>query len=195
MEIDNLQILLPFINPESADEFYFLQILKRKKENLELGSNSVVIRSYYIKSQEHLAKIYDEVKEICRVTNSRAMLQLNKRSFEGVFYKFNENIANCLSNKDFINMSKQYDRAIGQTNADSGNKKWIVDIDVEDINFVDEITGFISTLEPVGLKQIAFIKSKSGWHIISKPFNMQKFSEKYPGIDVQKNNPTNLFIP
>lgn len=195
MEIDNINQILPFINPTSSDEFYFLQILKRKKENPEIGSNSIVIRDYYIKDREHLLKVYEDVKAICRATNSRAMFQLNKRSFESVFYKFNENIANTLSNKNFIDMGNQYARAIGQTNADSNNKKWIIDIDVNDSNFVDEIVLFINELEPIGLKPLAFLESKSGFHIISKPFNMQKFSEKYPDIDIQKNNPTNLFIP
>lgn len=28
-----------------------------------------------------------------------------------------------------------------------------------------------------------------------KSFNLQKFKEKYPDVDVHKNNPTILFIP
>lgn len=195
-EIDNIEIILPFINPQSEDEFYFLQLLKRKKENPELGSNSVVIRNYYIKSKEHLLKVYSEVKEICRVTNSRAMIQLNKRSFENVFYQFNENVAHCLKNKDFINMSNQYDRAIGQTNADKENK-WIVDID-EPFNETEHafLTFCINNLQPVGReKELAIIPSKSGYHLISRPFNKEEFNKIYTKIDIQKNNPTNLFIP
>ena len=193
MEIDNIQHILPFISPTSSDDFYFLQILKRKKENPEIGSNSIVIGNYYIKDQEHLLRVYEDVKNIARATNSRVMIQLNKRSFETVAYKTLENIASSMMNKDFTHMSNQYSRAVEQTNADK-DKKWIIDIDVRDTNFVEEVTMFINQLEPIGLKELAFLESKSGWHIISKPFNMQKFSERYPNIDVQKNNPTNLFL-
>lgn len=194
MEIDNIKQLLPFITPVSSDDYYFLQILKRKKENPEIGSNSVVIRNYYIKSQEHLLKIYEDVKAICRATNSRAMLQLNKRSFENTAYKTLENIANCMMNKDFINIGNQYDRAVGQTNADK-DKKWIIDVDVKDEGFVNDILNFIEFLEPAGNKFLALVPSKAGFHIISKPFNMQKFAIVYPELDVQKNNPSNCFIP
>lgn len=194
MEIDNIDRILPFIVPESEDDFYFLQILKRKKENPELGSNSVVIRNYYIKSQEHLLKRYNEIKDICRATNSRAMITLNKKSFYNVAFKTFENMSHCMMNKDFTNISNQYDKAIGQTNADN-KKKWIVDIDTKDTDFKEELTAYVYALEPLGAKQLAFIPSKAGCHLISKPFNMQKFSEKYPDVDVQKNNPTNLFIP
>lgn len=195
-EIDNIDLVLPFINPKSPDDFYFLQILKRKKENPELGSNSVVIRNYYIKSKEHLLKVYPEVKEICRVTNSRAMIQLNKRSFENVAYKTLENIGHCFMNKDFINMSNQYDRAIGQTNADK-EKKWIVDID-EPFDETEHalLTFCINNLQPIGKeKELAVIPSKSGYHLISSPFNKEEFSKIYPSLDIQGNNPTNLFIP
>lgn len=195
MEINNIEHLLPFIDPQSPDDFYFLQILKRKKENPEIGSNSIVISEYFIRDKEHLLKVYPDVMAICRATNSRAMLQLNKRSFRTVGFKTLENISGCFMNEDFRAIGKQYSRAMGQTNADSNNKKWIIDIDVDDTNFVDEVTLFISGLQPEGLKQLAFIKSKSGWHIISKPFNMKDFADKYPDIDVQKNNPTNLFVP
>ena len=39
-----------------------------------------------------------------------------------------------------------------------------------------------------------FIKTKSGIHIISAPFNLQKFREEFPDIDVHKDNPTILYI-
>lgn len=37
--------------------------------------------------------------------------------------------------------------------------------------------------------------TKSGYHLITKPFDMQVFRERFPDIDVHKNNPTNLYIP
>jgi hypothetical protein len=63
--IDNLKLILPFLKFESQDDFYYLQILQRKKENAELGSNSRVIKNYYIKSEEYLLDRYDEIKKLC----------------------------------------------------------------------------------------------------------------------------------
>ena len=42
-------------------------------------------------------------------------------------------------------------------------------------------------------KFIAEIPTKSGCHLITTPFNLQQFKEKYPDIDVHKNNPTLLY--
>lgn len=41
----------------------------------------------------------------------------------------------------------------------------------------------------------AEIPTMNGCHLITKPFNLQKFKEKFPEIDVHKNNPTILYIP
>jgi len=38
--INNFDLLSKFITPETEDDFWFVQILKRKKEHPELKSNS-----------------------------------------------------------------------------------------------------------------------------------------------------------
>jgi len=38
-----------------------------------------------------------------------------------------------------------------------------------------------------------FVPTKSGVHIITRPFNLKKFKEKYPNVDVHKDNPTILY--
>jgi len=67
MEIDNLELVLPFLTFENDSEFYYLQILQRKKENPQLGSNSRVIKNYYINSVEYLLKHYGEIKQILKI--------------------------------------------------------------------------------------------------------------------------------
>ena len=60
--IDNINKILPFLKFNTSDDFYYLQILQRKKENPQLGSNSRVIKNYYITSVEHLMLRYPEIK-------------------------------------------------------------------------------------------------------------------------------------
>lgn len=196
IEVDNLDLLLPFIKPESDDDFYYLQILQRKKENPQLGRNSRVIKNYYIKSQEELIKKYDEIKDLCRLFNARASLRLNKRSFEKVAFKSLENIAHNMSQRDFVNISHGYDRACGLGHNESrGNTKWILDIDdVSDFESMAEMNQFIFNIEPVGQKVLAHIPSKTGYHLITAPFNSQVFSQQYPDVDIHRDNPSNLFL-
>ena len=76
---------------------------------------------------------------------------------------------------------------------------------MQQLEIEGELLDFINSLEPIEYssfdgrkgspisKFIAEVKTKSGWHLITKPFNIQKFKEKYPDIDVHKNNPTLLY--
>jgi len=192
--IDNINKILPFLKFESEDDFYYLQILQRKKENPEIGSNSRVIKNYYITSEEYLLKHYDEIKKLCEVFNARASIRLNKRSFEKVGFKTMTNLANTMMNKDYKFLKASYDRACGLGHNDT-EKKWILDVDNQEVSplmlaFIDH------EIEPLGCKIYTDnIKSKTGYHVITKPFNLQEFSKKYPEIEIHKDNPTNLYIP
>lgn len=197
--IDNLELIKPLLEFKSPNDFYYLQILQRKKENSELGSNSRVIKNYYIKSIEHLELRYQEIKDLCILFNARASIRLNRRSFEKVAFKTLQNIANSMSNKEYSFINKSYDRACGLGHNDK-NKSWIIDIDKNELPFVDLIIESFQIVEPFGDKLITKIPSKTGIHLITKPFNVLEFTnnlKKHVDIhlDIQKDNPTNLFIP
>jgi len=192
---DNIDKILPFLKFESEDDFYYLQILQRKKENPQIGSNSRVIKNYYIKSQQYLLDRYDEIKTLCQVFNARASIRLNKRSFEKTGFKTMENLANTMMNREYSFLMKSYDRACGLLNNDK-DKKWILDLDF--VPYGQEhldIKEFIEPISPEGNKLLAVIESKNGVHLITKPFNTEEFRKKYPHIEIHKDNPTNLFIP
>jgi hypothetical protein len=58
-----------------------------------------------------------------------------------------------------------------------------------------ELTKFIGTLKPEGPKIEAVIPTKNGYHLITGKFDVKTFSEQYPSVDIQKKNPTLLFLP
>jgi hypothetical protein len=47
----------------------------------------------------------------------------------------------------------------------------------------------------VGPKIESIIPTKNGHHLITKKFDVMKFKEKYPDIDIAKKNPTLLYYP
>jgi hypothetical protein len=194
--VDNIEIIKPLLKFKSDDDFYYLQILQRKKENRLLTSNSRVIKNYYIRSVEYLENVYDEIKTLCNVFNARASIRLNKRSFEKVGFKTMVNIANTIANKEYSFLRKSYDRACGSNHNDNV-KKWILDIDCDDwvSHQTEELVEFLYNLQPIGNKFIAEVPSKSGLHFITTPFNIIDFNKKYDGIEIHKDNPTNLYIP
>lgn len=193
--INNINLILPFLKFESKDDFYYLQILQRKKENPQLGSNSRVIKNYYITSEEYLLDRYDEIKKLCGIFNARAMIRLNKRSFEKVGFKTMENLAHTMMNKEYSFLNKSYDRACGLGHNDS-EKKWILDIDFKDCTEKD-IYGALNFT--VAHQIITKIPSKNGIHFITNPFRLDVFNtyckKKGIKIEIHKDNPTNLYIP
>lgn len=193
--IDVLRRIKDLLVFENDDDFYFLQILQRKKENPQLGSNSRVIKNYYIGSIEYLESRYDEIKQLCELFNARAMLRLNKRSYSKVGFKTIQNVANSMANGEYSFIKKSYDRACGNGHNDK-NKTWILDIDGE---FTDEwllgVLDDINSCSPEGNKLVVQLPTKNGIHLITKPFDLRDFSNKYSDIDIHKDNPINLFIP
>ena len=76
----------------------------------------------------------------------------------------------------------------------------ILDIDEPtnrvDTYFLRDVISFIDNdCKPFGLKFLGRIPSKNGYHLITKPFDLQVFSKEFPTVEVHKNNPTNLYIP
>jgi bisphosphoglycerate-dependent phosphoglycerate mutase len=194
--MDNIKLIKPLLEFETEDDFYFLQIIQRKKENKLLSSNSRTIKNYYIHSIEQLEKHYEEIKTLCNIFNARAAIRLNKRSFEKTAFKTIQNIANTMSNKEYNHCKNSYDRACGNGHNDK-TKKWILDIDYNDWmeHQTEELVDILYNLQPIGNKYITEIPSKSGLHIITTPFNISEFNKKYTDIEIHKDNPTNLYIP
>lgn len=188
--VNNLTHINNLLTFESEDDFYFLQILKRRKENPDQHGNSRVIRTYYINSSEYLLQKFDEIKTLCELNNARAYFNLNKRSFERIAFHTLKKITDCIMNKDFKSIRNAYDSVCGEFAC--GDRTWLIDIDEPAVSPI--MLAFIDVhCDPVGRKVITTLPTINGHHIITKPFNTQQFKEKYPGVDIQKNNPTLLY--
>lgn len=192
--IDNFEQIKELLRFEDENEFYFLQIIQRKKEHPNLGRNNRLIKAYYIQSIEQLDKYQEEIVGLCDKFNSRAYIHLNRRNSKVVAFEMMELLATNLKLNQFNQLSKLYNTVCGNHHSDK-DKTWILDIDTKesvDVNLVIEATHYI---EPIGTKCIALIETKNGYHLITKPFNSKVFGEKYPEIEIHKNNPTILYVP
>lgn len=191
-QINNLEWIKPLLVFNSNDDFYHLQIIKRKKEHPELGSNSYVVKTYYITSIEYLGNKMPEIINICNFHNARAGINLNKRSYKRCAYEMNELLAKYLKQGEYRAVRKLYESVVGKFSNEKDNKKWIVDIDTKD-NTVIQVEADIIKLEPFGQKVLACIPTKNGYHLITNPFRLDLFKHQYPEIEVHKNNPTLLY--
>ncbi len=192
--IDNMEAIRPLLQFRSKDDFYIASVIKRKKENHELGNNSYVAKSYVLPSVEALDFYYGEMKALCNHHNARTYINLNRRSFKKVAFEMNKKIALLIEGPDYTGLKNLYSSTCSKWTSEK-EKKWLVDID--DIEgrmhyVVDVCMDIDRECAPEGKKVLALIPTKSGMHIITKPFHLEQFKKIYPGIDVKKNSPTLL---
>lgn len=104
-----------------------------------------------------------------------------------------EDLAHNLNSNQVNGLHKIYSSVCGKHH--SGDKSWVVDIDNKDEEFDKEIQEFINSLQPEDnkMKILGNIPTRSGHHLITLPFNSKVFQEKYPDVQIHRNNPTILF--
>jgi len=194
--IDNIHQIKKLLNFESEGDFYMLYVLKRKKDQPEGerdNHQSVrTIKSYCIESIEHLDKRYDEIKQLCEMFKARAYIHVQKQNHTDVSLSMMVDLAQRIHNGSH-NQKGLFDSVVGQLKTQE--KRWIVDIDTTDYHAVTELSKFITSLRPDGVKVESVIPTKNGYHLITKRFDVMEFKKKYPDIDIQKKNPTLLYLP
>ena len=192
--IDNFELIKPLLKFPSDDIYYHLQILRRGKDHPELPAANRVIKSYFICSLEGLDYVADEVKKLCEFFEARAYINLAPKSIKRTTLLQIKYLAQRAYEGDFKKIWKSWNTCAGEIKGEES--RWVVDIDnpLEKMIYWWDIKKYINEeCEPIGDKTIAIIPTKNGNHLITKPFNLQQFKEKYPDIDVHKNNPTLLY--
>ena len=202
--IDNISTIKRLLNFENEGDFYMLYVFKRKKDQPEGerdNHQSVrTIKTYCVDSVEYLEKRYDEIKQLCEMFKARAYIHVQKQNHKDV--SLNMMVALAQRIQDGNHKQKGlFDSVVGQLK--THEKRWIIDIDnvstdsFAHAEYYTSMREYINELqEEAGKdKSMAFVKTKSGFHIITQPFNVMKFKEKYPDIDIQKKNPTLLYYP
>lgn len=207
--INNFKIIEPLLQFDNPGDCYFVQFLKRKKDNPEMNRNMVNVDNLFIYSLKEYRDMESRIIDIATMHNARAYIRVNRRNTEKLALQTLVKVSNLILSKDYYSVKNAYLSAAGEHNSEPV-KRWIVDIDndTENVTNFDAykklITGFIEELhkecnrntKQAEYKILLEIPTKNGVHIITNPFNLQRFREwvKWP-IDIHKDNPTILFIP
>jgi hypothetical protein len=194
--INNIELIKPLLNFEEKGDFYMLYILKRKKDQPEGerdNHQSVrTLRSYCIKSIEQLEAKYDEIQLLCETFKARAYIHVQKQNHRDVSLNMMVALAQRIQ---YGNLEQQnlFDSVVGQLK--TYEKRWIIDIDTKDTEVLYNVARTIHSCKPEGAKIITHIPTKNGVHLITKRFDVMEFKKHHPEINIQKKNPTLLFLP
>ncbi len=195
--IDNIELIKPLLNFSEPGDFYMLYVLKRKKDQPEGerdNHQSVrTIKTYCVESVEYLEKRYDEIKQLCEMFKARAYIHVQKQNHRDVSLNMMVALAQRIQDGNHKQQGL-FDSVVGQIK--THEKRWIVDVDTLDAAELIGVMLAINICKPTDEdKIITSIPTKNGFHLITKRFDVIQFSKQYPNIDIQKKNPTLLFLP
>ena len=211
--VDNFELIKPLLSFDKHGDFYFLQILQRKKDGCNVPNSSDnqrrLVKDYHITSTENLDSLRDEIIASCNETGARAYIRLNKRNYRTVSMAFaEETLMKARTNQEFGNTFNEINSVIGRyPEPGKGNKTWIVDIDNTNVDskLVKDIKDIIvNYCQPFDVEKIvAVIPTKSGVHLITRPFNQETFYRMFSQlklsneneVSIKKDNPTVLYVP
>ena len=194
--IDNIELIKGLLNFTDEGDFYMLYVFKRKKDQPEDerdNHQSVrTIKTYCIESIEHLDRRYDEIKQLCEMFKARAYIHIQKQNHFNVSLSMMVDLAQRIQNGQH-NQKGLFDSVVGQIKTQE--KRWIVDLDTTDENEVVRMTKVINATRPEGDKIECIIPTKNDYHFITSRFDVLQFKNVYPHVDIQKKNPTLLYLP
>lgn len=206
MIVDNREHIKNLIAGCGQDEFYMLQILHRVKdghtkyEPQDKKSCEQIVKTYFVTGPDYIDKKMEEIIDLCKMFNARAMINLNKKSWKQVALKSLELTAQALGKegkdeKWWKEVRSSVESACGQTGACDGNKRWILDVDTKDENELATVKGIINMCEPLDVEKVVdVIPTIHGYHIVTRPFNKQKFMLHYEAVCIVKNQPVEDII-
>jgi hypothetical protein len=126
---------------------------------------------------------------------ARAYIHIQKQNHHDVSLNMMIALAERIRNGQH-NQKNLFDSVVGQLK--TNEKRWIVDIDTKDGVELMNVSLWIDTqCRPLGSgsKIVALVPTANGFHLITHRFDVVEFKKQFPDIDIQKKNPTLLYLP
>lgn len=201
--VDNFSLIDKMLTFETEDEFYMLQIIKRKKENPDMKGDSIPVKTVYLNREGQLMEIKDDLVKMADMYNARIYINLNVKSFKKVTCATLGELAKRIASDDYHKPYKVWDSCAGQAGG-CRDTRWLLDVDVDELDgvlaekvqtggFFQYVKEKLGEYQPLGDKVVGCVPTKHGFHVITKPFDPRNVSVDFPGISLHKNNPTLVY--
>ena len=166
------------------DKFFDIQLIRRGKDHKNLPSANYTFKTYYVDNIEYYKKLQEEVKTCCNTFGLRAYISVNIKSKEELLEKTLLEFANRNVNKDSRKPWRILSSVCGKMTGHT--KRWIVDIDCDEpvsdkfpFELIVDYERIISQCDGKFVSKIVTtIPTRSGYHLITQPFNIKQFNDK-----------------
>lgn len=190
---------IPISQTEAGNLFFMVLLVRRGKDHPNLPAANYTFKEYYIDSIEKFKKLQPEIIKCCDVFGLRAYVSVNVKSKETFVKHCALEFNKCIVDNNFQKPWSKLTHVFDVIKSCLGDR-WIVDVDdIETEDIVDKVSEEIRKCESKYIDPIITkIKTRSGVHIITHPFNLQKFNQlcqekRIDTPEIKKNNPTLLY--
>ena len=182
-----------------SDLFFDVQLIRRGKDHPNMPAANYTFKTYYFDSLEIFNKSYDEIKKCCEIFGLRAYVSVNVKSKQEAAKKTLEKYAHNIVTNEYTKPWKDFSSVCG--GLEGKEKRWVIDVD-DCENFVDYIEKIKEAIHVCESSYdnpiVTIIPTKSGWHIITHPFNMKRFKDICDALsiippEIKKNHMTLLY--
>lgn len=199
MIVDNFELIREHLIFNNPDEFYFVQIIQRKKdgnEGLHVRNGYRLIRSYYIYNLGDFDNLENRIKELCESNNARAYINLNVRNAKESALECIKRYTDLVLNNNSFQGNNIWDSVCGGVRARGYKALWVIDIDDPDKG--ELITNLIMSCRHSPEFTLYRVPTVHGFHLICSGFDTKQFNSLLKDnnlgtIDIHKNNPTLLY--
>lgn len=202
--INNFEKIRNLLTFPTEHSFYFVEVIKRRKENPDMERHSETIKDFYVTSLKSFDSQFNKIKGYCDRFNARGYFRLNARDARMIALQCNKRLAELLITEDWKALKSMYPSVVGEFHSDPV-KKWLIDIDIEEGedsgSLVKRLVAIEEKIKEIGGEDriVERFETPNGVHIISKPFRLDVFQKAFPtmklGETIHKDNPTILYHP
>ena len=187
----------------NLDKYYVIELMRRGKDNPDLPAANYHFKNYYIYSWRDLDRYEEEIKNICTLLNLRAYCSVNYKLMSQVSLDTLAESARRIAAHDYKKFYNIFESCSGKF-VSNGNNLWVADVDNVDVKKEEDyckvkiLSDFINNMESGHKVNVIYnMPTKSGLHLITYPFNLQKFNQEWNSailpVDIKKNHLTLLY--
>ncbi|MDE6534504.1 MAG: hypothetical protein K2K82_00670 [Muribaculaceae bacterium] len=184
--------------------FMHVRIVRRGKDHPNLPGANKIIKSCIVQDYERLEKMKEDIISICEHCKARAYISCVPKGMQQLNTYIMCRLADNQHIGNVINPYHIVHSACGKVQ--SVEKRWVVDVDTKDPETLNKIKDSIDKLWGKAHPQdwgrhigqtwlIAEIPTLNGVHLITRPFNLQEFNQRFPEVEIKKNGLTALYVP
>ena len=167
----------------TLDRYYVVELMRRGKDNPGLPAANYHFRNYYIYSWRDLDRYEREIKDVCDLLNLRAYCSVNYKLMSQVALDTLAESARRIAAHDYKRFYSIFESCSGKY-VDRSNARWVVDVDEYGSVTKEQaerlLTDYINTMESGhDVNVIYTMPTRSGFHLITYPFNLQKFNDGF----------------